>query len=316
MSAEFDAGELTASKPWLPELPLDESLARTLIDRHFPSLAPAKLQILGSGWDNMAFLVNGTFVFRFPRRRVAVPLLETERRLLPRIAPELPLAIPVPEFYAQATPEFPSPFAGYRYLPGRTASSAGLKDEQRLRAAEPLAHFLRALHSFPGEEAARFGAGPDTLGRLEIRRRASRARERLDKLVAQGLVRDATPLYSLLEQARDPLSCPSDVLVHGDFYSEHLLVAEDGTPCGVIDWGDVHLGHPAEDLALIFGFLPPEGREIFKKVYGAIDAETTRLARFKALEVAVTLLSYGYDTGKMDLVAEAHVALGHIALEP
>ena len=38
------------------------------------------------------------------------------------------------------------------------------------------------------------------------------------------------------------------VFVHGDLYSRHLLVDDAGRPCGVIDWGDCHVGDPAVDL--------------------------------------------------------------------
>src|SRR5437867_5996430 len=146
------------SKPWLAEYPVEAPLARALIEAQFPELAPARLQLLGEGWDNTAFLVNDCCVFRFPRRKIAVHLLEAEQRLLPQIAPRLPLPVPIPEFHGQPEDQYPWPFAGYRLLPGRTASAAALDEAQRLQAAEPIARFLAALHSLPAEEMERLGA--------------------------------------------------------------------------------------------------------------------------------------------------------------
>jgi len=306
---------LQMEKPWSAEQALDESRARALIEAQFPELRPAGLTLIGVGWDNTAFLVNDTWVFRFPRRQIAVPTLQYEARLLPRIAARLPLPVPIPQFCGQPSQEYPWPFSGYRLLPGHTASAAALDDSQRLGAAEPIARFLRALHSLPADEMARLGAGPDTLGRLEVVRRATRTEQRLAKLIEFGLVEDPKPLVELIEGAKD-LKTPSPprgtTLVHGDLYATHLLVDEHCRPCGVIDWGDIHLGHPALDLALVFGFLPPAGRNLFFNVYGAIADETARLARFKALESAVAIVAYGRDTGKLDLLREGQAALRYV----
>ena len=75
------------------------------------------------GWDNTAFVVNDEWVFRFPRREIAVALIERESRLLPRIADELPLPVPRPDLVGAAEPRFPWPFSGYRALPGGDANA-------------------------------------------------------------------------------------------------------------------------------------------------------------------------------------------------
>jgi aminoglycoside phosphotransferase (APT) family kinase protein len=41
------------------------------------------------------------------------------------------------------------------------------------------------------------------------------------------------------------------------------LVAGDGSPCGVIDWGDLCLADPSVDLQLIWSFLPRRARPAF-----------------------------------------------------
>lgn len=83
-----------AVDPWSPERVVDAELARELIESRFPRLAPARVEPLGEGWDNSVFAVNGAWVFRFPRRQLAVPLIEAELRLLPSLPP---LPVPVPE---------------------------------------------------------------------------------------------------------------------------------------------------------------------------------------------------------------------------
>jgi aminoglycoside phosphotransferase (APT) family kinase protein len=207
---------------------------------------------------------------------------------------------------------FPWPFAGYRRLPGETACRADLDDEQRLRAAEPLARFLRALHAIPVEEAERAGAGPDTLGRTDVEKRRGMIFERLDALRANGLLDDVRPWREIAEAMLSGLPPTGRALVHGDFYVRHVLVDGRGLPCGVIDWGDVHVGDPAVDLSIAQGFLPPAAREAFRAAYGPIQEDTWRLARFRALYHTLILLLYGADVGDAALVREARTELRNV----
>ncbi len=297
------------SEPWAPERTVSPELASDLIARQFPGLAPARVEPMGAGWDNTAYLVNETWVFRFPRRAVAVDLLRTEAAILPPLAARLPLAVPEPRYLGEPEERFPWPFAGYRFLAGRTACHADLDDAQRTRAAEPLARFLRALHAVPRDEALWLGAGPDTLGRLDLTKRRRLTRERLDDLHARGLVADVDPLRDLADDVPAGWEPVASALVHGDLYARHLLVDGAGAVTGVIDWGDVHFGDPVVDLALVPGFLPPAAWPAFRAAYGPVGADAWRVARFKALYVAATLVAYGADVGDAVIVREARTAL-------
>jgi aminoglycoside phosphotransferase (APT) family kinase protein len=305
-------------EPWDPEQTVDAALARALIEAQFPDLAPAQVAPLGVGWDNSAFLVGGTWVFRFPRRAVAVPLLERETRLLPALAPCLPLPIPVPQRVGRPGPAFPWPFAGYLLLPGRTACAAALDDRQRAVAAGPLGAFLAALHAFPVAEAAARGAGADEIGRTDVPARTAKARGTLAELDRLGLldpggrarlerVLDAAPT------ARPGADRVPPVLVHGDLYVRHVLVDARARPAGVIDWGDVHLGERAVDLALAHWCLPPAAHETFRRAYGPIDDDTWRLAAFRAAYHAASVVRYAQRVGDADLLREGRLALRWLA---
>jgi aminoglycoside phosphotransferase (APT) family kinase protein len=305
---------------WTPEREVTPELAAGLIGRQFPTLGAASIARLGVGWDNVAYLVGEQYVFRFPQRSLAVPLLETESRLLPSLAPRLPLAVPRPLFVGEPSADYPWPFQGYERIPGRPACGAGLDAEARARAAAPLGRFLRALHDFPVEEAALLGAPGDTLGRADLPRRVRQTRERLAEVRARGLGAESPALDAVCAEAEAeaaPSRARRAALVHGDLYARHLLVDADGAPSGVIDWGDVHLGDAALDLSIAFAFLPAPARPAFFSAYGegpheALDDATLRRARLRAVFYAVTLLLYGTDIADADLVREARVTLGHL----
>jgi aminoglycoside phosphotransferase (APT) family kinase protein len=298
--------------PWTAERSVSPELARDLIAGQFPALAPVRVEAPSEGWDNIAYRVNGEWIFRFPRRTIAVDLIRTEVAVLPVIAPRLPLPIPLPEFTGAPEERFPWPFAGYRRLSGQTACRADLSEDQRVRAAAPLGRFLRALHTIPLEVASEAGAGPDTMARMDVGARRGAVLERLDSLAAQGLLEDIGRWREIAESM--PAGLPSDgpVLVHGDLYARHVLVDDAGAPCGVIDWGDAHLGDPAIDLSLACGFLPAAARDAFRAEYGLVAEHTWKKARFRALFSAVAILFYGADVGDADLVREGRAALRNV----
>lgn len=58
------------------------------------SCVPSQLNPRGSGWSSTAFLVSWAWVYRFPRRQIAVPCVKTESAALPQVATQLELPIP------------------------------------------------------------------------------------------------------------------------------------------------------------------------------------------------------------------------------
>ena len=276
-----------ALKPWLAERTVDAALARELIEARFAQLAPARVEPLGEGWDNTVYRVNEVYVFRFPRRQIAVPLIQREIAVLPKLA--LPLPTPGPAFVGAAAGErFPWPFAGYRMLAGRTADQAALTPAQRAAQAPALGRFLQALHALP------LNAGPDSFDRMNAARIRKHTGERLRELELP-----VPPWFD--EPVRAPVR---SALVHGDLHARQLLV-EDGALSGVIDWGDVHFGDPACDLSIAWTFLPPAARPAFRAAYGFVDEETWCLARLRGLHLAAALAVYARHVTDERLLREA-----------
>lgn len=301
------------AEAWTAKVEVAAALAQRLIAAQFPELAPVQVELLGAGWDNTAYRVNHTLVFRFPRRPIAVPLLETERRLLPLLTPRLPLPIPVPTFAGQPGAGYPWPFQGYALLPGRTACAADLSEADRHAAAAPLGRFLAALHAVPAALAQEHGAGLDTLGRLAVAQQVPRLEPLLEQLIARRLVEDPSAVRALLHAAPLDVVPRRDTLVHGDLYIRQLLVDADNRLAGVIDWGDLHLGDPGVDLAAAHMILPPSAHAAFRQAYGPIAECTWRLARFRALWHTAHTLRYAAETHDAALLREEQRALGYLA---
>lgn len=268
---------------WTPEIEVGEELARKLIASQFSDLAGATIRRIGNGWDNAAFLIDERLIFRFPQRAVAAPLIEREIAFMPAIAERLALCVPNPIYAGVAEFDYPWRFAGYQIVPGITACAQQLNAEERRRLAGDLAGFLRALHDI---DVASFHAAlpSDAFGRLD-------------------------PLRLKVDE--EPLT-GQHVVVHGDLYARHLVLDEQNRLTGVIDWGDLHRGHPAVDLAVVHMMVPPRDHGVFLDAYGSVDEKAWRFARYRARHHANMVLNYSLSTGDEALQASARTALRYI----
>ncbi|HYH81120.1 MAG TPA: phosphotransferase [Longimicrobium sp.] len=293
---------------WDAEIVVGADLARALIREQFPALGRT-VEPFGSGWDNTAYLVDGELVFRFPRRAIAVPLMACETRVLPLLAPRLPIPIPNPQWAGEPTDAFPWPFAGYRRLHGQTADGVDLTDAERAAMAAPLGAFLRTLHDVPldGLELP-----ADAFRRTDLGQRIPVIVQRLDLLEDAGLIADRRPWLRMFESGDLPAPAERSVPVHADLYERHLLVDDAHRACGVIDWGDVHAGDPGLDLTLLYRFFPAAARDGFLRAYGDVDARTARMARLRAAFHAVSLTVFAHETGDAPLVRAGVTALGYV----
>jgi aminoglycoside phosphotransferase (APT) family kinase protein len=268
---------------WAPEIEVNADLARRLISSQFSDLADASIRRVGTGWDNAAFLVDERLVFRFPQRAVAAPLIEREIEFMPAIAQRLSVSVPNPIYVGTAQFDYPWRFAGYAIVRGATACGRTLALEERRRLAEDLARFLRALHDID-VESLHGSLPPDQIGKLD-------------------------PLR--LKLSEEPLT-GKHVVVHGDLYARHLVLDDDNRLSGVIDWGDIHYGHPAVDLSVVHMMVPPRDHGLFLDAYGSVDEKTWRFARHRARDHANIVLNYSSTTGDEALQASARTALRYI----
>jgi aminoglycoside phosphotransferase (APT) family kinase protein len=292
-----------SQQPWSPEIAISPEVARGIIEAQFPQLIPVSVDELGKGFDNTVLIVNKKYVFRFPRREIAVQLLLVENQLLPLLVNQLNIAIPEPIFLGQATEEYKWPFTGYKHVQGH--SPGVLSEEIRNLSAEPLALFMKKLHEFPISQSEKIGIPYDRFERMNISKRKEMLVGNIKKAADLQLIEeDQAALDWLSTMNESQLDSPT-ALVHGDCHIRNILVNQEGIISGIIDWGDTHLGNPAIDLSIAYSFLPQSGRELFFQIYGPISEEQKRVAKFFAIYVGFILLLYGHDMKDEQLVASA-----------
>ena len=161
------------------EVATSPALVRRLLEAQFPQWAALSIErVASAGTDNTLFRIGSDMVVRLPRRDVDVERLAKEQCWLPRLAPLLPLTVPVPLAEGRPGEGYPCIWTVYRWLHGETADRQALTD--LTRAATDLAGFLLALRGIdpsggpaPGAHNA-FRGAPLGLRETALARRSPR----------------------------------------------------------------------------------------------------------------------------------------------
>ncbi|MFF2044354.1 aminoglycoside phosphotransferase family protein [Kitasatospora sp. NPDC058170] len=250
------------------EVETDEALVGRLIAAQFPQWADLPVtKVRSAGTDNAMYRLGAELVVRLPRIPASVEQIAKEVRWLPRLAPHLPLVVPVPLGQGVPGEGFGSPWSVYRWLDGRDLFDEPLVELRD--AAVRLGRFVAALRSVDATGAPpSFRGGP--LGPNDEEVRAA-----IRDLGADGIV-DATAATAAWEDVlRLPQWQGPPVWLHGDLQPGNLL-ARQGRLSAVIDFGGVGSGDPACDMMAAWTLLTPGTRELFRAEAGLDDATWAR----------------------------------------
>jgi aminoglycoside phosphotransferase (APT) family kinase protein len=272
------------------ELDIDPALVARLLAVQFPRWARLPIAPVDSaGTDNAIYRLGDELAVRLPRRPSTAGQPAKEFRWLPRLAPLLPLAIPVPLVLGEPGEGFPWQWSICRWLPGEAASAAPIADLSQ--AAIALAQFVKALQGIdagdgPPPGAHNFGRG------VPLATRDAATREAIVRLASEL---DAAAVTAAWERAlRAPAWDGPPRWIHGDLLPGNLLV-EDGRLSGVIDFGCLGAGDPACDLLCAWTLFSGASREAFR-VAMAVDEAGWERGRGWALSTALIAVPYYRET--------------------
>jgi aminoglycoside phosphotransferase (APT) family kinase protein len=296
-----------ARKMHADEVETDVPLVRRLLAAQFPRWADLPIgPVPSAGTDNALYRLGEEMVVRLPRIHWAVGLVEKEQEWLPRLAPHLPLSVPVPLAMGKPAEGFPRPWSVYRWLEGENATADRIGDLRE--AAADLAHFITDLQRIdptggPPSGPANFFRGVPLAARDAGVRAAIAAWE--------GMV-DTGALTAAWDAAlQAPVWHGPPVWIHGDLSSGNLLVQR-GRLSAVIDFGCLGVGDPAADLIVAWTLFSGESRDVFRAALRVDDATWAR-GRGWAL-TRVGALPYYRDTNPV-LVASARHAIDEVLAE-
>jgi aminoglycoside phosphotransferase (APT) family kinase protein len=296
---------MSTGKMHADEMPTDASLVRRLLAAQFPQWADLPIApVRSAGTDNALYRLGDDMVVRLPRIHWAVGQAEKEYRWLPRLAPHLPLAVPLPLALGRPGEGYPWHWSVCRWLAGGNAIADRITDPQQ--AALDLARFIAALERIDAAE------GPPP-GPHNSRRGEPLASRDTETRQAIALLHDDFSAAAVTAVWDAALAAPAwdrrPVWIHGDLQSGNLL-AVDGRLSAVIDWGCLGVGDPACDVMAAWLWLDAETRPVFRAALQVDDATWAR-SRGWALTFGLIALPYYRDTNPA-LAGTAHQAIEEV----
>lgn len=278
------------------ELHTDVPLVRRLLAAQFPEWAALPIErVPSSGTDNALYRLGNDMVVRLPRIHWAVAGVDKEQEWLPRLAPLLPVAVPVPLAKGIPAEGYPWPWSVYRWLDGENPTVDRIADPASL--AGDLAQFVESLHRIEVT-----GGPPATRG-VPLALRDDPTRTAIAAL--QGMLDTHATTAAWDAALQTPAWSGPPVWVHGDLSPGNLLL-EGGRLTAVIDFGGLGVGDPACDLIVAWNLLPADARNVFRTGLGVDDATWAR-GRGWALSVALIQLPYYRDTSPTLAANARHV---------
>ena len=221
---------------------------------------------------------------RLPRIHWATGQVDKEQRWLPRLAPHLPVAIPVPLAKGDPAEGYPWSWSVCGWLKGENPTVDALADPRSL--ATDLAEFIGALQRIDLPDGPTAGRG------VPLARRDADTRTAIEAL--HGMVDTDAVTVAWDAALRAPEWSGAPVWLHSDLAPGNLLIV-DGRLSAVIDFAGVGLGDPAGDLPVAWNLLPAETRDGFRAALQVDDATWER-GRGWALSIALIQLPYYHRT--------------------
>ena len=277
---------MCAVKMHADEVDTDASLVRRLLAAQFPQWADLPIEpVPSAGTDNAIYRLGEEMAVRLPRIARAVSQVEKEQRLLPKLAPHLPLAIPVPLATGSPAEGYPWYWSVCPWLEGENATIDRLGDLRE--AAMDLAHFIDALQRIDPAGGPPSGAHNFFRG-VPLAMRDAPTRAAIASLHGRLDTGAVTAAWDAALQA--PVWHSSPVWLHGDLQSGNLLTVR-GRLSAVIDFGGLGVGDPACDVMPAWTLFSGESRDIFRAALRVDDATWAR-GRGWALSTALIALPY------------------------
>jgi aminoglycoside phosphotransferase (APT) family kinase protein len=278
------------------QLDIDVPLVRRMLAEQFPQWSHLPIEPFPSGGTvNALYRLGDDMAVRLPLIAGAVGDVEKEQRWLPRLAPLLPVAIPIVLGRGVPAAGYPWPWSVYRWLEGENPIVGRIADPVGL--ATDLAGFITALQRIHPAD------GPPAYRGVPLATNDSPTRAAIDEL--HGTVDSEAAAAAWDAALRTPGWPGPPVWVHSDLMPGNLLISR-GRLSAVIDFGTAGVGDPACDLIVAWNLLPAGVRNVFRAALDVDDATWAR-GRGWALSMALIQLPYYQDTNPVIAANARHV---------
>ena len=215
---------------------------------------------------------------------------------LPRLAPSLPLQVPLPVAKGEAALGYPYPWSVVEWLDGAPLDAAAANRGGEV--ARELGRFIAVLHAQDASDGPAAGAHNHWRGAPLI----AFDREMRRRFAALSDISELSGITTVWERGLGLDAWAGEpVWVHGDLKDGNLLF-RDGALAGVLDWGLAGVGDPASDLSPGWSLFEGCARAAFRE---AVDVDDVTWARGRAWALIDGVLALSYYRGRQEILARA-----------
>ncbi|MGL9814668.1 MULTISPECIES: phosphotransferase family protein [Enterococcus] len=252
--------------------------AQAAIEKVYPDLVIENFEFLGSGFDSDAFLLNQSYVFKFPRHARAARNLYKEAVVLREIKDQVPLKVPEICFVGESNRKHQLEFVGHEKINGVPLTAdilQSLTTEEKENLNKELAAFFKALHEIKL---------PESIEGLEVDKKTKAAYEyKVIKQAAYPLLPKSVQLEidevyrRILQQDFHYQKC----LIHNDFGASNVYYDQATNQiCGLIDFGDVAIyDRDMEFVCLMFDYEEGFNQEFVQKLMVACEIDPNEIQK-------------------------------------
>jgi aminoglycoside phosphotransferase (APT) family kinase protein len=256
------------------------------------------MPVESAGTDNAIYRLGDDMSVRLPRINWAIGQADKEREWLPKLAPHLPLEVPVPLAMGEPAEGYPWHWSVYKWLEGRNLTLDEIPDPTQ--AAVDLAEFIIALQKIDSTNGPR--ADIHGLRGEPLITRDADMREALSAM--EGLIETESVIGAWEAALQSPEWDREPVWFHGDLLPGNVLFHQ-GRVSAVIDFGGLGVGDPACDLMIAWSLFSGKSRAAFRAALQIDDATWAR-GRGHALSQAVIFIPYYLNTNPVGVALARH----------
>ena len=244
-----------------------------LIEHHFKDFKVDSIKVIGSGYDSVAYLVNGEYIFKTKFSANKKKGYEKEKAIYDFLNQRLNTNIKIPNVeYSYFSDDIS--ILGYKEIRGTFLTPEiyfSLSQDKQELLKKDIAMFLRQMHDLDYSEINSYTIDnkQNVLEEYELLRNT--IYDSLTDFEKEYIESFMEKLYST--NIFNDRKC----LCHNDFSCNHLLLDDDNRLCGVIDFGDAGiideycdflylLEDSDEEIGVSFG-------EDILRLYGNIDID-------------------------------------------
>ena len=277
--------------------------AKYLLEHTFKDLKIKSIKILGSGYDSVAYLVNGEYVFKMKFSANKKKDYEKEKAIYDFLNKRLNTNIQIPNIeYSHISGE--TSILGYKIIKGNFLSPAlydTLSEEEKQLLKQDISDFLRKMHALDTTEINSYTIDNKQNIIEDYQLLRNTIYDKLTEVEKVYIERFIQRLLSM--NIFDRKKC----LCHNDFSCNHLLLDDNNRLCGIIDFGDAGITDEYCDFIYLLEDSEEEIGHLFGedilKLYGKINIDEAKeyqdiMEQYYPIETIV----YGIKNSKQDFI--------------